>query len=481
MTKILVIDDDPEFCETMESLVSRMNYTCESAHTLRDGLEKLESEAVDVVLLDVCLPDGNGLDVLPRVREAPSRPEVIILTGKGDPDGAELAIQGGVWDYLVKPSSIRQTRLSLNRALKYRADKQTENGPVSLNTEHIIGTDPGIRACFDLLARAARSNAQVLITGETGTGKELFARTIHENSARSGHRFVVVDCASLTESLLESTLFGHKKGAFTGAGADRAGLVRLADGGTLFLDEVGDMPLSVQKSFLRVLQEKTFRPVGDTREVRSDFRLIAATHRDLEKMVEKKTFRQDLLYRLWSISIRLPPLRERTSDLKLLVMFYVNRLCEEYNLPNKGFGQDFFDVLRAYGWPGNVRELFNVVERAFVVSGGEKMLYAMHLPQHVRIAVAKASLRKGLAEPSGDAPEPAPASLPSAPPDPSVLFQKRFPTMRQFKEQAKKIYLEALIRQADGELSQIMKISGLSKSQFYALVKKHKIRMPGRK
>ena len=477
---ILIIDDDIEFCETMESLVRRMDHHCVTAQTLKEGTDYLQCHTVDVVFLDVRLPDGNGLTALPLIKKSPSEPEVIILTGQGDPDGAELAIQGGVWDYLVKPTSIKQTRLSLTRALKYHGEKRAET-PVALNVDNIIGSSPAMRKCFDLVAKAAVSNSQVLITGETGTGKELFARTIHENSPRAGNNFVIVDCASLTETLLESTLFGHKKGAFTGADADRTGLIKVADGGTLFLDEVGDMPLSIQRSFLRVLQEKRFRPVGQTQEVTSDFRLIAATNRNLEEMVEKGSFRRDLLFRLWAINLELPPLQDRKGDIKRLTLFFIDRLCEEYAVPNKGFDSDFFDTLCAYHWPGNIRELFNVLEMTFITSGRTRTIYAMDLPSNIRIKVAKASLNLGAL----DAPK---ALAPDEDANPQVAriltetaaevkehFKNRIPEIKELKGIMEEQYLRELIRHTGGNAKKVMQISGLSKSHFYTLLKKKEI------
>ncbi|HWR03982.1 MAG TPA: sigma-54 dependent transcriptional regulator, partial [Humidesulfovibrio sp.] len=394
MGNILIIDDDAEVRETLLSLTRRMRMSGEAVGTLREGIVRLRKGGVDVAFLDVSLPDGNGLDALSEIKALPDSPEVIILTGRGDPDGAELAIQGGVWDYLLKPSPIKDTMLTLERALRYHEGKRGST-PVALRLEEVVGKSQPMRACFDAVAGAAGSGASVLITGETGTGKELIARTIHANSPRAAKPFVVVDCAALTETLVESTLFGHKKGAFTGADSDRTGLVKLADGGTLFLDEVGEMPLNLQKAFLRVLQERRFRPVGGSVELESDFRLMAATNRDLNRMVEQGGFRSDLFYRIKTISISLPPLRERVEDIKPLCVFRVGQLCEQYGAPLKGFDPDVFQVLEGYDWPGNVRELFNVLERAFVAAGTERTLYAMHLPQDVRIKVAKAQLGRG--------------------------------------------------------------------------------------
>ncbi|WDP88378.1 MAG: sigma-54-dependent Fis family transcriptional regulator [Desulfobacter sp.] len=466
MARILIIDDDNNFCETMESLVLRMGHDFLSAGSLSLGMELLRTQEIDILLLDVRLPDGDGLAALPRIKEiAFSVPEIFIITGLGDPDGAETAIAQGVWDYIVKPTSVKETRLSLTRALTYREEKKSKYQAVALDLTRIIGESPAMRQCFETMAKGALSNAPVLITGETGTGKELFAQTIHHNSPRQKKGFIVVDCASLTETLLESTLFGHKKGAFTGAVEKRDGLVKLAHRGTLFLDEVGEMPLSTQKSFLRVLQEKKFRPLGETVEEKSDFRLIAATNRDLEAMVEKGSFRQDLLYRLKTVHLNLPPLRKRGKDIKRLAIYRTNQLCDEYGLPVKGFEQGFFDTLDAYPWPGNVRELFNVLETAFVASGNEGTLYAMHLPGTIRIQVAKASIEKGQAQ---DRPSPLPGSAPA-------FSQGKFPGFKAYKQDMERCYLESVIDAADGNVRTILEWSGLSKSHFYSLLKKYKI------
>jgi len=486
MGNILIIDDDTEVRETLLSLTRRMRHVGEAVGSLSAGLARLRLGGVDVAFLDVSLPDGNGLDALAEIKALPDSPEVIILTGRGDADGAELAIQGGVWDYLLKPSPIKETMLALERALKYRDGKRGACAPVALVMEDVVGKSRAMRACYDAVAGAAGAASSVLITGETGTGKELFARTIHLNSARASKPFVVVDCAALTETLVESTLFGHRKGAFTGADSDRVGLVKLADGGTLFLDEVGEMPLNLQKAFLRVLQERRFRPVGASQEVESNFRLVAATNRDLDAMVEEGGFRSDLLYRIKTIPLCLPPLRERPEDIKPLCVFRVGQLCEQYNLPLKGFDQDFFHVLEGYAWPGNVRELFNVIEQAFVASGSARTLYSMHLPQDVRIKVAKASLRRppALGNGAGNGAPPEARAAASNVPQPTLLSAPccdAWPelsqamgddTLKVAKDVVERRYLEALLRRTGGDVQKAVEASGLSRSHLYALLKK---------
>ncbi len=478
MEQMLIIDDDKETCETMESLISRLGYQCDMAYDLKTGLPLLKQKNYAILFLDVCLPDGNGLEILPDIMAGPEPPEVVILTGRGDPDGAELAIKGGVWDYLLKPSSVKEIRLTLDRALKYHKEKKTRAEQSKLEFNQVIGKSQRIQASLQLTAKAARSDAYVLITGETGTGKELFASTIHQNSQRASGQFVVVDCASLTESLVESTLFGYRKGAFTGAQSDRLGLIKLADGGTLFLDEVGEMPLSIQKVFLRVLQEQHFRPVGDNQQLSSNFRLIAATNRDLDTMVEQGTFRRDLLFRIKTIRIHLPALRNRTEDIEDLLHARMDYLGEKFGLSPKKLGQDFLDTLLRYSWPGNVRELFNILERAMIDAGEEDTLYAVHLSRDLRIKVAKSQIQQMTG--SGELSE-----ADDRTGNDGVLkigqrifediFDSPLPSLKEFKGTAEKVYLSELIRQCDGNVPEILKKSGLSRSHFYLLLKKNSL------
>ncbi|MFH0785511.1 MAG: sigma-54 dependent transcriptional regulator [Pseudomonadota bacterium] len=477
MTRILIIDDDIEACETMASLVTRLSYHADKAHTLKDGLNLAERGGYDVVFLDVYLPDGNGLDLLPVLMAIGDPPEVIILTGKGNPDGAELAIRGGVWDYLLKPTSVRDITLTLNRALKYRSEKKSRRAKNDLIISGVVGSSPEIKACIALTAKAANSDINVLISGETGTGKELFATIIHKNSNRSAGNFVVVDCASLTESLVESTLFGHLKGSFTGAQLDRQGLIKVADGGTLFLDEVSEMPLSIQKVFLRVLQERQFRPVGATKEQTSNFRLIAATNRNIDKMVEDGQFRSDLLFRIKTMRINLPSLSQRIGDILELAEFRIKQLCKTFGLEPKEIGEDFSKTLTEYQWPGNVRELFNTLENAILDVGQETTLCAMHLPRSLRIQVAKAQILKLTGAKVIEEEES--TSNPLVQNFGQKIFEDIFdhplPPLKEFKNTAEKTYLGELIRQCDGNIQKIMDISGLSRSHFYSLLKKYSL------
>lgn len=474
MGNILIIDDDIEICETMQSLVSRQNHTCEAAHSIFDGGQAIKTNQFDVVFLDVSLPDGNGLDMLAELSEIPDTPEIIILTGKGDPDGAELAIKQGVWDYLLKPSSVREINLTLSRALRYREEKIGNRKPQEVSTETIIGNSPAIKIACDKVSQAAPSDSNLLVTGDTGTGKEIFSKAIHDNSNRKNGSFVIVDCASLTESLVESILFGHRKGAFTGAHEHQVGLVKLADQGTLFLDEIGEMPLLMQKSFLRVLQEKTFRSVGDSKEQSSDFRLIAATNRNLDEMAENGTFRKDLLYRIKTMMIHLPPLKERNGDIKLLTTYKVQQLCEKIGINDKTISSSVFELLEQYSWPGNVRELFNIIERAVITAGDEKQLFSAHFPSSLRIQVAREQIKQH-PELAVDDEKEIQEVRKIGQDILHEIYADGLPSLKEFKAASERIYLLELLQRNDGDLKQILKTSGLSRSHLYSLLKKHKL------
>lgn len=464
MARVLIVDDDQLFGQMLCDTARQLGHETATAFTVAEARQQALSGPFDVVLLDVGLPDGNGLDLIPEIRFWEGNPEVIIVTGAGDPDGAELAIRSGVWDYLEKTNSFKQISLHLTRVHKYREEKRASKPRLALWREGIVGSSPQLQACLDLVAQAALTEASVLITGESGTGKELFATAIHKNSPRAQEAFVVVDCAALPESLVEGILFGHTKGAFTGADRTRVGLIKQADGGTLFLDEIGDLPLSMQRAFLRVLQEHRFRPLGSSQEVRSDFRVIAATNRDLGRMAKEEAFRSDLLFRLQSMVIEIPPLRERGRDLRELASYYLDKLADRYQSNIKGLSAEFLDALAAYSWPGNVRELINSLESSLAVAGEDPILLPKHLPIHLRVALTRSSLRpKAEVEPTD---EPA-----GAPP-------MRLPPWREFKEEAmdqlERGYIELVMAQAEGDIERARRISGLGQSRLYELLKKHK-------
>jgi two-component system NtrC family response regulator len=464
MASVLIIDDDKLIRDWIANVVTRLGYHPVSTHLLREGLRKVQSEPFDIVFIDVRLPDGSGLDIIPKIKATRSSPEIIVITGLGDPDEAELAIQTGAWDYLEKPASFEAIKLPLLRALEYRADRKPGKPAFVLRRNGIIGNSQKIASCLELLAQAAGSNVNVLITGETGTGKELFAKAIHYNSSRARRNFVVVDCTALPETLVESVLFGHARGAFTGAETSEEGLIKQATGGTLFLDEIGELPLLIQKKFLRVIQKHRFRPVGGRKEIESDFRLVAATNRNLETMVREGRFREDLLFRIRTIVIDSPALREIPEDIKELAMFYMKDLCERFGIVPKGASPEFWDITTKYQWPGNVRELIQALEKALLSAKEEPMLFPKHLPTYIRIQVARESFMKKAT--SQGKPE-IRSSVPKMPPK---LKEIRKAAVSEAEQQ----YLRDLISFVGGDNNKACRISGLSRSRFYTLLKKYR-------
>lgn len=469
MANVLIIDDDSTIADLLSEIVARMGHTAHCAQNAGEGLEKASTGRYDAVLLDVGLPDGDGMQILPRILENSQPPEVIILTGNGNPDAAEMAIRNGAWDYLVKPSSVDNIILTIKRALDFRQEKLTTHPPVALKRNEIIGKSTGINVTLDRIAQAAAMESNILIIGETGTGKELLARTIHENSARAKHPFVVVDCAALPESLVESVLFGHSKGAFTGAEKERQGLIRQAHGGTLFLDEVGELPLTIQKAFLRVIQERRFRPISSRQEVEVNFRLIAATNRDLDEMTESGHFRSDLLFRLRAFEVEVPPLRQRKSDIKRLTLFYLSQLSEIYGTEIKGISNDFIEALNHYNWPGNIRELFHTLEEANAIAGNEPTLYPHCLPTRIRAILTRQMVKAKTV-----------ATARITPTDLSRLTKTNFYKIKDFRDTMEKHYLERLNHVTHGNRKEACRISGLSRTRLFELLKKHRLVKPSK-
>ncbi len=468
MARILILDTEPTSIASLKKEIGAMGHQADASSTLAEGLRLAADRTYDVIFLNASMPDGSGIDGLPPILATPSHPEVIIFADAGDADQAEQAIRMGAWDYMERPSTVRPMTLSLVRALQYRTKKIPRHPHAVLKQEtlnDIVGSSPLMQQSLERLALSAGSDANVLISGETGTGKELFAWAIHHNSRRSAKRFVVVDCAALPETLVESTLFGFERGAFTGAEKSQSGLVKRADGGTLFLDEIGELPLSVQKSFLRVLQERTFRQVGGGPEIRSDFRLIAATNRDLSAMVQHHRFRKDLLFRLRAFTLELPPLRNHMEDLTEIAAHHLDHLCESYGLPAKIFSPDFFDVLSRYQWPGNVRELVNALERAVAAAGHEPVIFPRHMPVYIRVHLARASV-----EQSGAA-----SVTPMLNPDNATTLPSLVDLRQAAMDELEQRYLKELST-VSTTLAKACAISGLSRSRLYSLLKRHRIR-----
>ncbi|MFZ5776150.1 MAG: sigma-54-dependent transcriptional regulator [Thermodesulfobacteriota bacterium] len=470
MAAILIADDDVLLCRTLEARLKRMGHRTQAVHTLAEARRLASQTAYDLIFLDVMMPDGNGITILPELRGTPATPEVIIITGQGTPDGAELAIKNGAWGYVEKNNIIKEMVLPLTRALEFRQERRKNQDAASfaLKRETIVGASPTMANALDLLGQAAQSDVNVLITGETGTGKELFAKGIHDNSSRSTGPFVTVNCAALPGTLAESLLFGHVKGAFTDAGRDSMGLIRQAHQGTLFLDEIGELPLSLQKTFLRVLQEKRFRPVGGNREMASDFRLVAATNRNLKSMVEEGLFRSDLFFRLRAFVIELPPLRVRCADVEALAHYFLDGLRSHYGRGPKSLAPDFLDAIGQYDWPGNIRELRQALERAFAAAFRQKTIYASQLPEEIRIHLTRKTIcqRALPAEQTESMPSDSTAIL-------SPLNMAPGASWHQVREAMEREYFHSLIAHTGGNISQASRIAGLSRTRLYQILEKH--------
>ncbi|WP_419175965.1 sigma-54-dependent transcriptional regulator [Desulfosediminicola sp.] len=454
MARILVVDDDQLIRRSLIRLFKDSGHEVVEASTLHQGVQAAE-DGVDVIYLDLGLPDGDGLKAIDQLASVGSRPEIIVITGKGSMYGAEKSMDSSVWDYIQKPASPQQVLESLEGALAYRAEKKISRGSkIVFDSCGMVGESFAMSRAFAVLGQAAASNASVLVRGETGVGKELAARAIHVNSARKHKPFVVVDCSNLAESLIESTLYGHVKGAYTGAQSTKEGLVAEADGGTLFLDEVGELPIDLQKSLLRVLQERRYRPVGSSKELKSDFRLVAATNRDLVKMCDAGSFRSDLLFRLRTVEIVLPPLRERESDIETLTSHFIRQSCDRYGLELKAASEELSKVVHLYDWPGNVRELMNVLEASVIQAGSVSVIYPRHLPSHVRLAFLRESARQGDASAEDQK-------------DISPLSHFELQSYSRYKAESDRNYFEKLMVAADFDVRRVSELSELSVASVY--------------
>ena len=372
MAKILVIDDEPAIRSTLAGILADEGHRTMTAESGEEGIAQFAREEFDLVVLDLWLPGMDGLNVLQRLRNA-GGPPVIVISGHGNVDTAVRATRLGAYDFLEKPLSLERVLLTVSHALadrKLREQVRDLNRHLALE-DFLIGESEPMKKLDQQIRSAAPTATRVLITGENGSGKEIVARTLHRLSPRAEQPFIDVNCAAIPEELIESELFGHRKGAFTGAIDDRKGKFELADGGTLFLDEIGDMSLKTQAKVLRVLQEQTFQRVGGQQTIKVDVRVIAATNKNLENEIAAGTFRSDLYYRLNVLPIDVPPLRSRGNDIALLAEHFLRRYAAESGLPKKRLSAGAAAKLKAYHWPGNVRELRNVIERLAILVPGE--------------------------------------------------------------------------------------------------------------
>jgi DNA-binding NtrC family response regulator len=377
MTRVLVAEDDRVARDLLCEILRGEGFEVEAVDDGAGAVERAVAGRYDLVVSDVRMERSGGLDVLKAFTErAPGTP-VILITAFGDVTGAIEAIQRGAYDYVSKPFNVEELKLTVGRALERKrlvAEQKAVPSEARTNLQDIVGKTPVMLEVYKLVARVAASTATVLVHGESGTGKELVARAIHTHSPRAGAAFVPVNCTALTESLLESELFGHAKGAFTGAVAAKSGLFEMANGGTLFLDEIGDMGPKMQAQLLRTLQDGEVRPVGGTESKRVDVRLVCATNKDLDEEVKAGRFREDLYFRINVVTVRLPPLRERREDIAMLVAHFLTKLALRERRQPAAMSPEALKLLTSYGWPGNVRELENAIERAVAVAKGNVIL-----------------------------------------------------------------------------------------------------------
>ncbi|HEX8756607.1 MAG TPA: sigma-54 dependent transcriptional regulator, partial [Steroidobacteraceae bacterium] len=366
---VLIVDDEPDLLELVSLTLSRMNLRTRTAPDVTTARKLLKSEAFDLCLTDMRLPDGDGLDLVAWIQENRATVPVAVITAHGNVESAVRALKLGAFDFVSKPLDLGVLRKLVGSAIRLAAGASSD-GSADLTGARLIGHSPVMEQLREMISRVSRSQAPVHIFGESGTGKELVARMIHESGARREGPFVAVNCGAIPTELMESELFGHKRGSFTGAVADKKGLVQTAEGGTLFLDEVADLPLHMQVKLLRVVQEKTVRPVGESREETVDVRILSATHKNLSELVAQGLFREDLFYRINVIELRVPALRERPEDIPDIAQAILERLGRRSGLQPPRLAEDALELLSSYPFPGNVRELENVLERALTLCVG---------------------------------------------------------------------------------------------------------------
>ncbi|HZY02524.1 MAG TPA: sigma-54 dependent transcriptional regulator [Anaeromyxobacteraceae bacterium] len=465
--RILVVDDEPALLRALESLLRKKGHEVVALDSPIQATQQLAQEDFDVALLDIKMPDLSGLELLSAVKNRRPEVEVVMMTGHATVETALAAIKSGAYDYLTKPFEdvehvARVVARAADRKLLMDRNRQLERELQALEGRHgLVGSCAGMREVGRMIDAVAYSAATVLVTGESGTGKELVARALHGKSPRKSQPFVALNCGALTETLLESELFGHVKGAFTGAQRDQKGLFEAADGGTIFLDEIGDIPLSTQVRLLRVLQEGEMKRVGSAESIKVDVRVIAATHRDLPKLVKAGKFREDLFYRLNVIAIPLPPLRDRIEDVPLLAQHFLKRYAERLGKKVRTISPEGLELLAGYRWPGNVRELENAVERAVVLCRGETVA-AADLPPSVTGRTA-----------------PLVREVPQNGEEQAWLTQSYATAKENALRRFERSYVEALMRSCDNNISAAARKAGMDRSNFKRVLRKYQADLGG--
>jgi len=459
--RVLVIDDEAAIRDSLKMILEYEDYQFVGASSGQEGLEIVQRERPDVVLVDIKMPGMDGMEVLRKLRAIDESLPIIMISGHGTNATVVEAIKSGAFDFFEKPLSSERVIVTLHNVLK-QSELSTENRDLRVAMEakyELVGQSPALRGVLEAVTRAAPTNATVLLLGESGVGKELVARTIHRNSSRASQRFVQVNCAAIPEELIESELFGHEKGSFTGATEKQVGKFEQADHGTIFLDEVGDMSQKTQAKVLRVLQEQEVERLGSARTIKVDVRVIAATNKNLEDAIAKGEFREDLYFRLNVIPIVVPPLRERREDIPRLVQHFAKRTAEEHNLKPKRFDQAAMDALQRYRWRGNIRELRNAVERLLIMTPAD-VVHVEDLP--IEIRNGESAIRVST-DPDGSN-RPADTSVPGV------------GTLREFKDAAERAYLVQKLRENAWNISKTAEIIDTPRSNLYKKLEQYGIK-----
>ncbi len=475
--RVLVIDDEPSISRSLTRILTDKGYEVSCAETAADGLARAEEIRPHFVLLDVRLPDGSGLDLIPRLHQIEAETQIVVVTAVGDTSSVVRAVKLGAIEYLRKPYDMEELLLILEKAARSGADRTTLSGFREKDRSHYSRNElrfrgPEMTAVWELIQKLAKSDAtSVLITGESGTGKELVARAIHFESERREAPFMEINCANFQENLLENELFGHERGAFTGASRLKRGLAELADGGTLFLDEVGEMPFGTQAKLLRFLESRSFRRVGGGHDIGIDIRVVAATNVDLEDRIERGLFRKDLFYRLQVISVQLPPLRDRREDIDLLAEHFLGRYSSELKKGFEAIDAQALTCLRNYAWPGNVRELQNLIERIVIIED-EATLTPAHLPDAMRRDCEVSRSRSK--DPEDTALVPASSSevrdreAGARYASKSLSENQTRPTLREIED----AYIAEVLEECEGNKSQTARVLGLSRQGLIDRIKR---------
>ena len=467
--RILVIDDEGAIRDSLRMILEYEDYQFVGAATGQEGIAAVQRERPDLVLLDIKMPGMDGLEVLRKLHALDETLPVVMISGHGTTATAVEAIRSGAVDFLDKPLSSERVIVTLQNALK-QSELRSENRELKLAMEskyEIVGQSASLRKVLEAVQRAAPTNATVMLLGESGVGKELVARTVHRNSPRAGQRFVQVNCAAIPEELIESELFGHEKGSFTGATEKQIGKFEQADRGTIFLDEVGDMSPKTQAKVLRVLQEQEVERLGSARTIKVDVRVIAATNKDLEEAISRGEFREDLFFRLNVIPIVVPPLRERREDIPQLVQHFARLTSEEHNLKPKKFEAAAMDALQRYRWRGNIRELRNTVERVMIMSPAEVVRHD-DLPGEIRSGESRVATA-----PVPDTRAAAPAGASAAAPASSTPPAG---TLREFKDAAERAYLVQKLRENNWNISKTAEVIDTPRSNLYKKLEQYGIK-----